>query len=106
MKKLLLIASVTIAAPAWGQYPSAYNAPGAPIYGQPGYVVPGVPIVPLEPPANPYGTGYSVVTRQKMDRDLTDSETVTSIRPNDAWGNPIKPIWEILEDAADGDFEE
>lgn len=33
---------------------------------------------------------------------MTDSETVTSIRPNDAWGNPIKPLQEILEDAANG----
>ena len=105
MKKLIL-ALLTIPAPAMGQYPSPYAPPGAPVVVQPGYGVVLPPSSPYGLPENPYGTGYSVVTRQRMDRDMTDSETVTSIRPNDAWGNPIKPLWEILEDAADGDFEE
>ena len=103
--KHLIFALIFIPASAVAQY-VPYNAPQPPI--QPGipYGLPLQPIAPLQPPPNPYGTGYSVVTRQRMDRDMTDSETVTSIRPNDAWGNPIKPIWEILEDAGDGDWED
>jgi hypothetical protein len=99
--KHLIFALAFIPTAAVAQY-VPYNAPQPPI--QPGipYGVPLQPIAPLQPPPNPYGTGYSIVTRQEYNRDMTDSETVTSIRPNDAWGNPIKPLQEILEDAANG----
>ena len=73
---------------------------------QPAPVVPVVPVVPVYPPGmmprNEYGTGYSVVTTQKTqpdyiqrylgDRDAVTNTTVTSVVPNNAWGQPIRPL--------------
>lgn len=83
--------------------------PWMPNYQPPSYGVPVasiVPVVPVAPPAdlprNPYGTGYSVVTTERTqpdyiqrylgDRDATTHTTTTSIVPNNAWGQPIRPI--------------
>lgn len=78
-------------------------------------IVPPAQVVPVVPPFGPalpipsgvnsagWGTGYSVVTTTKSrpnallsqlyDRDITDSETVTSIVPNNALGEPM--IWRV-----------
>lgn len=74
------------------------------MYPQPNYVVPVQPVAPLGAPYNPYGTGYSVITKTKereknvFGRDVTDSETVTVMRPNDAWGNPIKTLQDVIDE--------
>jgi len=73
---------------------------------QPAPVVPVMPVVPVYPPGiiprNQYGTGYSVVTTQRTqpdyiqrylgNRDAVTNTTVTSVVPNNAWGQPIRPI--------------
>ena len=65
-----------------------------------------VPVVPMYPPNaipnNPYGTGYSIVTTQRSQPDYiqrylgiddaTTHTTTTSVVPNNAWGQPIRPI--------------
>lgn len=79
-----------------GYQPPSYGVPVAPI-------VPVVPVAPpLDLPRNPYGTGYSVVTTERTqpdyiqrylgDRDATTHTTTTSVVPNNAWGQPIRPI--------------
>ena len=69
-------------------------------------IVPVVPVVPMYPPnaipRNPYGTGYSIVTTERTQPDYiqqylgvrgaTSNVTVTSVVPNNAWGQPIRPI--------------
>lgn len=68
--------------------------------------VPVVPVVPVYPPGmmprNQYGTGYSIVTTERTQPDYiqqylgvrgaTSNVTVTSVVPNNAWGQPIRPI--------------
>lgn len=68
-------------------------------------IVPVVPVVPLYPPNaipnNPYGTGYSVVTTERVQPDYVQQylgvkgavshTTVTSVVPNNAWGAPMRP---------------
>jgi hypothetical protein len=83
--------------------------PWAPNYQVPQYgvsVAPIVPVVPVVPPANlprnPYGTGYSIVTTEKTqpdyiqqylgNRDATTHTTTTQVVPNNAWGQPIRPL--------------
>jgi len=76
-------------------------------YSQQPIIAPIVPIVPgYVPPANipvnPYGTGYSVVTTERVgpdyvqqylgNRNAVTHTTVTSVVPNNAWGQPIRPI--------------
>lgn len=71
----------------------------------PSAVVPVVPVVPMYPnaiPRNPYGTGYSIVTTERTQPDYiqqylgvrgaTSNVTITSVVPNNAWGQPIRPI--------------
>jgi len=102
--KHLIFALAFIPVSAVAQY-VPYNAPQPPIQPMIPYGVPLQPIAPLQPPPNPYGTGYSVVTKTKererdlYGRDVTDSETVTVLRPNDAWGNPIKTLQDIIDEA-------
>lgn len=59
-------------------------------------VVPVIPYQPLPADKGPFGQGYSVVTttrpqRNLWDRDVTGSETVQRVVPNDAFGQPIRP---------------
>jgi len=104
MKKICF-ALMLITREAVAQTLPPYVAPQAPI--MPPVVVPVYPN--LQPQGGPYGTGYSVITRthkrtdQDYDQDVTDSETVTSIRPNDSWGNPIITLQEALQNATNGD---
>ena len=73
-----------------------------PVY-QPSYPIAVQPILPVPRDNGPWGTGYSVVTttRQKrpspllgpdFSRDVTDSETITQVVPNDALRNPITAV--------------
>jgi hypothetical protein len=69
-------------------------------------ILPVVPVVPMYPPnaipRNPYGTGYSIVTTERSQpdyiqrylgiKDATTRTTTTSVVPNNAWGQPIRPI--------------
>lgn len=64
----------------------------APVYG-----VPVQPVLPVPQDRGPWGTGYSIVTnsrptRNLFDRDVTGSETVQRIVPNDALGQPMRGI--------------
>lgn len=68
-------------------------------------IVPVVPVYPVYPPnmipPNQYGTGYSVVTTERVQPDYVQQflgvkgamshTTVTSVVPNNAWGAPIRP---------------
>lgn len=68
-------------------------------------VVPVVPVYPAYPPnmipPNQYGTGYSVVTTERVQPDYVQQylgvkgavshTTVTSVVPNNAWGAPLRP---------------
>lgn len=64
----------------------------APVYG-----LPVQPVLPVPQDRGPWGTGYSIVTnsrptRNLWDRDVTGSETVQRIVPNDALGQPMRGI--------------
>lgn len=64
----------------------------APVYG-----LPVQPVLPVPQDRGPWGTGYSIVTnsrptRNLWDRDVTGSETVQRIVPNDALGQPMKGL--------------
>lgn len=99
MKKLLLIALVAAPVTALAQdslgFPNPYLYPTpipAPVYG-----LPVQPVLPVPNDRGPWGTGYSIVTTTKpktniFNRDLTGSETVQRIVPNDALGQPIKGL--------------
>lgn len=68
------------------------NSQPAPSYG-----LPVQPVLPVPQDRGPWGTGYSIVTnsrptRNLWDRDMTGSETVQRIVPNDALGQPMKGI--------------
>lgn len=64
--------------------------------------VPSVVVPPVIPPHNNYGTGYSVVTTERVQpdymlqymgiRDATVRSTVTSVVPNNANGYPVRPF--------------
>ena len=60
------------------------------------YAPPIVPVVPAYPnrmlPQNPWGTGYSVVTKQRhrYDEDSDTTTSVTELVPNDALGRPME----------------
>jgi hypothetical protein len=61
----------------------------------PAYGVPVQPVLPVPQDRGPWGTGYSIVTNTRptknlWDRDLTGSETVQRVVPNDAIGQPMK----------------
>jgi len=61
----------------------------------PAYGLPVQPVLPVPQDDGPWGKGYSIVTttrprRSLYDRDLTGSETVQRIVPNDALGQPIR----------------
>lgn len=74
--------------------------PIAPAANVPVYVV--NPVGNQNIPYNPYGTGYSVVTTERVgpdyvqqylgNRNAVSHTTVTSVVPNNAWGQPIRPI--------------
>jgi hypothetical protein len=62
---------------------------------QPSYSIPLQPIIPVPRDNGPWGKGYSIVTttrpqRNLWDRDVTGSETVQRVVPNDALGQPIR----------------
>lgn len=94
MKKLLLtLLIIPTTATAQYQYPTGalYSTP-APAYG-----LPVQPVLPVPADRGPWGTGYSIVTTTKpvesiFDRDVTGSETVQRIVPNDALGQPMKGL--------------
>ena len=55
------------------------------------------PIIPVPQDRGPWGTGYSVVTttrpqRNLWDRDVVGSETVQRVVPNDAVGQPMRGL--------------
>jgi len=61
------------------------------------YGMPVQPMLPVPQDTGPWGTGYSIVTTTKpkiniFNRDLTGSETVQRIVPNDALGQPMKGL--------------
>ena len=68
------------------------NSQPAPSYG-----LPVQPVLPVPQDRGPWGTGYSIVTnsrptRNLWDRDVTGSETVQRIVPNDALGQPMRGL--------------
>lgn len=63
----------------------------------PNYGLPVQPVLPVPADKGPWGTGYSVVTttreqRNLWDRDLTGSETVQRVVPNDGLGQPMRGL--------------
>jgi len=55
------------------------------------------PIIPVPQDRGPWGTGYSVVTttrpqRNLWDRDVVGSETVQRVVPNDGLGQPMRGL--------------
>ena len=97
MKKLLLITLLAAPVTALAQDGIAFPeqllyATPVPVYG-----LPVQPVLPVPHDRGPWGTGYSIVTTTKpktniFDRDLTGSETVQRIVPNDALGQPMKGL--------------
>jgi hypothetical protein len=64
---------------------------------QPVYGLPVQPVLPVPQDRGPWGTGYSIVTttrpqRSLWDRDLTGSETVQRVVPNDGLGQPMRGL--------------
>lgn len=81
--------------PIWNQYQAIMDAQQNKHDNQ--AVVPVQPIIPVPQDRGPWGTGYSIVTttrptRQWYDRDVTGSETVQRVVPNDALGQPMKGL--------------
>ena len=73
-----------------------YNLP-VPTSAAPSYGLPVQPALPVPQDKGPWGTGYSIVTstrpqRNLYDRDVTGSETVQRIVPNDALGQPMRGL--------------
>ena len=59
--------------------------------------VPIQPVLPVPQDRGPWGTGYSIVTttraqRSIYDRDVTGSETVQRVVPNDGLGQPMRGL--------------
>lgn len=55
------------------------------------------PVLPVPQDRGPNGTGYSIVTttrptRNLWDRDMTGSETVQRVVPNNSIGQPMKGV--------------
>ena len=74
-----------------------YGLPETNSQPAPSYGLPVQPVLPVPQDRGPWGTGYSIVTnsrptRNLWDRDVTGSETVQRIVPNDALGQPMKGI--------------
>jgi hypothetical protein len=100
-KLLLTLAFLPLAASAqsepnaldWAIANSGYNQPQQqPIYG-----LPVQPVLPVPQDRGPWGTGYSVVTTTRpqknlWDKDLTGSETVQRVVPNDGLGQPMRGL--------------
>lgn len=64
---------------------------------QPSVAIPVQPIIPVPQDRGPWGTGYSVVTttrpqRNLWDRDVVGSETVQRVVPNDGLGQPMRGL--------------
>jgi hypothetical protein len=64
---------------------------------EPSYGLPLQPMLPVPQDRGPNGTGYSIVTTTRptknlWDRDVTGSETVQRIVPNNSLGQPIKGV--------------
>jgi hypothetical protein len=75
----------------WAIANSGFATP-APAYG-----LPVQPVLPVPQDKGPWGTGYSIVTttrpqRNLWDRDLTGSETVQRVVPNDGLGQPMRGL--------------
>ena len=71
---------------------SAPTQPQPPVYG-----IPVQPVLPVPQDKGPWGTGYSVVTTTRpqknlWDKDLTGSETVQRVVPNDGLGQPMRGL--------------
>lgn len=63
----------------------------------PSYGLPVQPVLPVPQDRGPNGTGYSIVTttrptRNLWDRDVTGSETVQRVVPNNVLGQPMKGV--------------
>jgi hypothetical protein len=74
----------------------AYGLPAASTPA-PSYGLPTQPVLPVPQDDGPWGTGYSIVTttrpqRNLWDRDLTGSETVQRVVPNDGLGQPMRGL--------------
>ena len=59
--------------------------------------IPVQPVLPVPDDNGLWGTGYSIVTttrpvRSLFDRDVTGSETVQRVVPNDGLGRPMKGL--------------
>lgn len=99
MKKLLLTLLLPLTANANPQedqwlleqiLETQRQAYAAPVYG-----LPVQPVLPVPNDRGPMGTGYSIVTTTRpkvnpFDSDVTGSETVQRVVPNDILGNPIR----------------
>lgn len=75
----------------------AYGLPETNQQQAPSYGLPVQPALPVPQDKGPWGTGYSIVTstrpqRNLYDRDVTGSETVQRIVPNDALGQPMRGL--------------
>ena len=92
-----IIASAQSDDPAGDVFRQAYGLPPAQQQPAPAYGLPVQPVLPVPQDRGPWGTGYSIVTnsrptRNLWDRDVTGSETVQRIVPNDALGQPMRGI--------------
>ncbi len=75
----------------------AYGLPETNQQPAPSYGLPVQPVLPVPQDNGPWGTGYSIVTttrpqRNLWDRDLTGSETVQRVVPNDGLGQPMRGL--------------
>lgn len=80
--------------PVGDVFRKAYGVPQqpAPVYG-----LPVQPVLPVPQDNGPWGTGYSIVTTTRpqqnlWNRDLTGSETVQRVVPNDGLGQPMRGL--------------
>jgi hypothetical protein len=73
---------------------------GLPVTNQqpaPSYGLPVQPVLPVPQDKGPWGTGYSIVTTTRpqqnlWNRDVTGSETVQRVVPNDGLGQPMRGL--------------
>jgi hypothetical protein len=101
MKKILLaltfiplsaLADCNATCQAWREFYGFTEDTPAPTIG-----IPVQPVLPVPQDRGPWGTGYSIVTttrpqRNLWDRDLTGSETVQRVVPNDGLGQPMRGL--------------
>ena len=78
-------------------YRQHFNLPESNQQPAPSYGLPVQPVLPVPQDRGPWGTGYSIVTttrpqRNLWDRDLTGSETVQRVVPNDGLGQPMRGL--------------